>query len=135
MKLRIFCIIHAIVSICVGVCLYLLFGNNIILYQFLNIKQGFFSSADFIGKDIICYYLPDTLWSYGFCAALCALYVPKNKGIWICVLSSITFGTVWEIAQLFNQVPGTFDYFDFAAYVLGALIFCLLFIKKRGKEK
>ena len=134
MKLRKFCLIHTVLSLSIGVCLYLLFGNNIIFYQMLNIKQGFFSSADFIGKDILCYYLPDTLWSYSFCAALCAIYAPKDNGIWICVLCSIAFGVAWEIAQLFEQVPGTFDLFDFATYVFGALIFGLLFIKKRGKE-
>lgn len=135
MRLRSFCAIQTFISLLTGLLIYLLFRNNTFLHQAVPFVPDLFSDSRFFGDWFIRFYLPDGLWSYSLCAALCALYYPKGKGVWLCVLFSVLFGAIWEAIQLSGNVPGTSDVIDILVYFTGAMLFGLVYIKRRGQKK
>jgi len=135
MKLRSFCAIQAIISLAAGLIVYLLFRSDTILHKSAAFQYAPFADCRFFGDRLIRYYLPDAAWSYSFCAGLCAVHLPKGIGIIVCVSGSVLFGVLWETAQMTPQVPGTADILDIAAYLLGAVLFGLIFRRRRGINK
>lgn len=132
MKLRFFCIIQSLLSVLFGALIYLLFRGD----TYLGSLEAFsyLSRVHFTGDFIFRYYLPDMLWCYGFCASLCALYLPQNSSLWICFLAAGMIGALWETIQMFVPSLGTADLFDCVSYLIGAGIFSLIYIM-RGKSK
>ena len=53
----------------------------------------------------------------------------------MCVIFSVLFGAIWEAIQLSGNVPGTSDVIDILVYFTGAMLFGLVYIKRRGQKK
>lgn len=98
-----------------------------------------FRSNTFLQKldvpDWIKFSLPDALWLFSFTYTNLLLWdftITKQSIIWICLAPVI--GLVFEIGQLVNVIPGTFDLTDLVLLILAAL-FPLLTPLKNLKSK
>ena len=81
------------------------------------------------------YYFVDFLWGASLTFALCAVsHEIKRKNIIISALVSLAVGILFEFAQLFSLVSGTFDFADIAMYVAASALcaaICLKFFRVR----
>ena len=81
------------------------------------------------------YSLPDGLWLISFC--LFSFEIWKDESIsslsfWTLILPIIA--VLWEIAQSFRLMAGTFDWIDLLVYAL-VTFFIIIKLKKRQHEK
>ena len=117
--------ILAIIVFIIGVAVYWLFNNNII------VKNN-------IIYTIIRNYLSDGLWAISF--YFIAINFSKNITKKYILLTSIfvfSIGIIFEIMQLINIAHGTFDLIDIFVYLIAILISCLIekYIMEGKNEK
>jgi hypothetical protein len=68
----------------------------------------------------IIYNLPDAIWAYSFVLIMTTIWGSKKRKeniLWILLTIIISIG--YEVGQLFNIVPGTFDFLDLIFIILG----------------
>ncbi len=134
MKSRCYCILHSIISLMVGVSIYVLFRKNTYIHTILNISPDmFFGYSSFLLDELIRYALPDFLWSYSLNFGLYAIYLPKNKGKIIIPITVSLLGFCWEILQKFGLTSGTFDIIDCLMYVGASMVSCIIYLKEFKK--
>ena len=94
---------------------------------YVPIKQSVFT-------PVFLYNVPDALWFLSgiFFLRFIWFYKPKEQNVYLWCFYVI--GVVFEISQLANVVPGTFDFFDLFFLVIGAFVEGLLyniFVRRR----
>ena len=73
--------------------------------------------------DFLKYYFTDFLWGMSLTFALNAVaYSHKKKSIIIKSIITFFVGLLFELAQLFGVINGTFDIADIIMYALAAII-------------
>ena len=92
--------------------------------------------ANSIFENLIICYGADLMWSVSFSFAIQAIYCFKNERIFYLLLCSL-LGICYELLQMANVVPGTFDVFDIAAYIIGSIdsIIIIKMIWRKKDEK
>ncbi|MEY4702978.1 MAG: hypothetical protein RIR96_875 [Bacteroidota bacterium] len=123
-------ILHIIFPIFIGVILYLVFSStNLIFYKWVQIEHFeniLFSIRESTSKirelqpKWVMSFLPDALWSYSFTSSLviCWNFYNNYKVIFLFFLPFFT-GVTIEIMQFEKIIPGTADYYDIIAYLIG----------------
>jgi hypothetical protein len=124
--------IASIVSLALGMGIYFFFRNsNMLLFQylpkpaFLNdvyipVKHSFFSS-------LFLFNLPDALWFLSGILFLRFLWFNNEKWQKIYILCFYGIAAIFEISQLSNNIPGTFDVLDLLFFVITAFVEGLLY--------
>ncbi len=103
---------HIFLPLLVGSAIYLLFRS-----------KGIVSAGILAWKPhpVFIYTLPDFLWLYALLHSMHFIWqVDKRVWFWLILCTLLSIGS--EVLQLFNYIPGTFDYYDIAAYLTAFLI-------------
>jgi len=131
-KCRKFCCLLSLITLFIGIIIYLLFRdlNNIVLFTWIQ-KPQFLQTAllplkQTILSDFIRFHLPDMLWFVSAILFIRFIWFYKIKIQTVYVLCFYLIGLALEISQLSRRVPGTFDWLDLffmgvAAFVEGLL--------------
>lgn len=125
----------SIIPLIVGLVIYICFRRfDILFFEWLGLKNTPpFLHNKFILDDLnrwIINYLPDVLWIFSFTSIMFFIWRRESlikKLFWIITPLIVAF--TYEFGQGFQIVRGTFDKFDFIAYVLGSSLSILLNIK------
>lgn len=139
-----FWIMHMVLPIIVGACIYYLIAPDVIFVKKINMTVGFklyvsqeFTSLFFI--KLLRNYLLDFLWGYSL---LCSLFfaMGKNTAEWRKILLlAFGFSTAMEFLQMSPSVKGTFDVVDIivelVAEICAVLIIDIYIRRKRVYEK
>ena len=120
-------------SLILGMIIYLLFRDldNIILFSLLS-KPKFLETTlvplkSSILTDILRFNLPDMLWFVSAILFFRFIWFYKIKIQMIYILCFYVIGLVFEISQLSEKVPGTFDWLDLLFFGIGAFVEGLLY--------
>lgn len=119
--------------------IYLFFRElNIILFEWIqkpNIIKIFYKPlTSSIFSELILYNLPDMLWFLSglFLIRFIWFYDKKWQNIYIFCFYCLAF--IFEVLQIFNMFPGTFDVMDLFLFCTGACLDGILYayiIKRR----
>jgi hypothetical protein len=80
--------------------------------------------------------LPDALWMFAFCLLILVIWdfkLHKNGKFWIIV--ALLVGILFEVLQVVQITPGTFDWMDLFLITIAALLSLLFTIELRTYEK
>ena len=132
-KIRLFYGLLSIISLVIGMFIYFLFRdlNKMILFLWMpkpaftgtvliQLKPSFFS-------NIFLYNLPDMLWFLSAILFLRFIWFYKNKIQKIYISCFYAIAAIFEISQLSEKVPGTFDFLDLLFMGISALFEGLLY--------
>jgi len=132
-KIRVFYGLLSIISLVIGMSIYFLFRdlNKMILFLWMpkpaftdtvliQLKPSFFS-------NILLYNLPDMFWFLSAILFLRFIWFHKIKIQKIYISCFYAFGAIFEISQLSEKVPGTFDLLDLLFMGISALLEGLLY--------
>lgn len=116
--------------ILLGALIYIIYRTDIIfigwipksIFDFLKILTV--NEVSSPGYFVI-YCLPDGLW-YGALLIYQSTFLGKSRISKTIFQISVILPFVWEILQIFDNVPGTFDPLDLLIYALVLLIFLLI---------
>ncbi|HHV16892.1 MAG TPA: hypothetical protein GXX58_10045 [Gelria sp.] len=128
-----FAVINILLPIIIGGFIYLIRPGSVLMFEWfksigipgdwivvlrnhLIIVTG--TLPDWVGN-----YLPDALWMYSFSCFIGGLWYKKSRlfeVFWFSVVMTVGIG--FEIAQLFQFIPGTFDVIDIITYLIAAYI-------------
>ena len=113
--------LHVFVPILCGTTIYALWRG---LHFFDQTEKKFpLLTAKHI-PNWIKFNLPDGLWFYAFLSALLFIWIENvsgHFGLWLVIVTILSFFS--EVLQLYNILPGTFDWQDLLAYSLAILFF------------
>jgi hypothetical protein len=124
----------------VGMFVYLLFRDlkNILLFNCIPkpelTETLFMQLTPSILSDLLRYNLPDMLWFVSGILVFRFIWFYKLKKQMIYIFCFYVMGFVFEICQLSEKVPGTFDFLDIIFMGIGAFFEGLLyknFIRRR----
>jgi hypothetical protein len=127
-------------SLITGIVIYFLFRewNNMILFEWIPrlkfAKNLFIQLKPSIFSNILRNNIPDMLWFVSGILFLRFIWFYKFKEQKIYVLCFYIMGAVFEISQLSERVPGTFDWLDLLFMGIGAFVEGLLykiFVRRR----
>ena len=116
-----------------GMCIYLLFRdlNNMLLFKWIPkpefTETVFVQLKPSIFAYILKYNVPDMLWFVSGILFLRFIWIYKMKMQKIYVVCFYGIGAVFEISQLSEKVPGTFDLLDLLFMGIGAFVEGLLY--------
>jgi hypothetical protein len=122
----------SLVSLVIGMGIYLLFRNtNMLLFEwipkleflknvYIPIKKSFISS-------IFLYNLPDALWFLSGILLLRFVWFGNKKWQGIYIFCFYGIAVIFEISQLLNNIPGTFDLLDLLFIGITAFVEGLLY--------
>jgi len=124
----------SIISLFMGMAIYLLFRNtNMLLFQWLPkleyFKNVYIPMEHSIFRSMLLFNLPDALWFVSGILFLRFLWFKEYKEQKFYLLCFYSIGSVFEINQLSEKIPGTFDYLDFLFMGIGAFVEGLLYKK------
>jgi len=123
----------------IGLSIYILFrNNNILLFQVFP-KPVFLEMfplrvrADSILMSLFLYNLPDGLWFLSGLLIIRAVWLTNIKWrlVYFCIFSIIALSM--EIFQIFDTIPGTFDFLDIVFMAIFSILensFFYLFVKR-----
>jgi hypothetical protein len=80
--------------------------------------------------------LPDALWMFAFCLLILVVWdfkLNKNGKFWIIV--ALLVGILFEVLQVAQLTPGTFDWMDLFLITIAPLLSLLFTIELRSYEK
>ncbi|GBU29192.1 hypothetical protein R84B8_02756 [Treponema sp. R8-4-B8] len=125
----------SIFTLITGMVIYLLFRNlnNMLLFSwipkpiFLNNKLVQLQPSVF--SDILLYNIPDALWFVSAILFLRFIWFYKTKEQTIYIICFYIIGFVFEISQISEKIPGTFDWLDLLFLFIGAFVEGLLYKK------
>jgi hypothetical protein len=133
--------ILAIAALLAGIAIYALFRNinDMILFQFFSkpvILDSFHFqvTTDTLWMYLFIFNLPHGLWCFSILLIIRAIWIHNIRWRMFYGGLFIAAAFVIEIAQLSENVPGTFDVFDLASYGFFAFVESIifnLFIKRR----
>ncbi|GHV81859.1 hypothetical protein AGMMS49991_04170 [Spirochaetia bacterium] len=130
-------IVCSIGSMLVGVCIYLVFRNESLLvfkwFPFLLTIQDYFTAKPTVIENInpfIAYNLPDGLWVLSGIFLIRSLWIKNEKIMrgYLCVFS--LFAVIFEVLQLNDNIPGTFDFLDLIVIMLVILLENIIYRKR-----
>ena len=123
---------NVIFPFAVGIIIYLLFrNNNLYIYDWIEIKPQYkinLTNLDFIKENLI-YSFPDFIWVFTYLNLILIIWNFEISKISLLFLSLSLFIFLYEILQYYGIMPGTYDFNDFLAYLLG--IFATYFINRK----
>jgi len=124
--------ISSLFSLILGIGIYLFYRKtNMLLFQWLPvlkfINNIYISLGHSIISSIIKFNLPDTLWFLSGILFLRFLWFDNNKEQKIYILIFIFFGILFEVSQLSENIPGTFDFYDLFFMCISAFIESVLY--------
>jgi hypothetical protein len=127
----------SLVSLVMGMGIYLLFRNtNMLIFEWIPklrfIKDAYIPAKPSIFTSILLYNLPDTLWflSGVFFFRFIWFYRFKEQNVY--VLCFYLTAVVFEISQLSDNIPGTFDFLDLFFMGIAAFVEGLLYLTCLG---
>jgi len=114
---------------------YLLFRdvNNMVLFSWIP-KPAFLGATliplkPSIYSNILRYNLPDMLWFISAILFLRFIWFNKSKEQTVYIICFYIIALVFEISQLSEKIPGTFDWLDLIFLCIGAFFESLLYKK------
>jgi hypothetical protein len=114
--------LHITIPLVTGTAIYLLF-RNLPLFSFVDLSSPLLNPE--IVPGWVRFHLPDFLWAYSFSFIFLAIW---KEGIvlifWL--VAAFVLSVALEVAQLSENLPGTFDWIDLVAYTLGFLTSILI---------
>jgi len=129
---RNFIVLNIVFPLIIGFLIYLLFRDeNLIIYRWfesIGVLNVLLPNNSDLSELTIAVYIPswakyslsDGIWMYVFTSTIFVIWVHKINLYWI-VLPFI-LGIGYEISQLFEYIPGTFDYTDLIFLVSAYLL-------------
>ena len=134
-KIKIFYGIAALLNLVLGMCIYLLFRDLSSLFFIKWIPALKFTQKVFIQLTpsvfsyILMYNIPDMLWYVSGILLLRFIWFDRLKEQKIYVVCFYIMGAIFEISQISENIPGTFDWLDLLFMGIGAFIEGLLYNK------
>ena len=132
-KIRIVYGLSSLLSLILGMVIYLLFRDfsNMLLFSWIQ-KTEFLETTltplkSSIFNDIVRYNLPDVLWFVSAILFFRFIWFNKIKVQKIYIMCFYVIGFIFEISQLSEKVPGTFDWLDLLFLGIGAFVEGLLY--------
>jgi len=124
MKIRFTFLFFSLSFLLLGfLCYFFLRESNLIINKFLDIKfNNIFFSYDNLFLKFLKYNLPDGLWILSGILLIRSIWINDFKISNIYVYIFIFLAILFEFFQLFNFIPGTFDFFDIFIMILFAFI-------------
>ena len=129
-------IVIAFIFILVGSLVYVLFRQNIILFNLIG-TEDFWNSIriappknDVFLQYFFLYCLSDVLWYSALLILAATFYVRESRFSKFLLAIMILMPFLFEILQFVGMFPGTFDWYDILFYCLTLIIFVLLLIRK-----
>ena len=132
-RIRLFYLISSVLFLLMGVCVYIIFRdiNHLLIIErieflkftgnaFIELKPSHFS-------NVLKYNLPDMFWFVSGILLLRCIWYEKKKEQNIYLFCFYLMSAVFEISQLLDIVPGTFDYLDLFFMGIGALVESFLY--------
>ena len=123
----------SLLTLVLGMVIYLLFRvlNNTLLFSWIP-KPKFLETTlvplkTSIITNVLTYNLPDMLWFVSAILFFRFIWFDDFRVQKIYITSFYVFGIVFEISQLSEKVPGTFDWFDLLFLGIGAFVEGLLY--------
>jgi hypothetical protein len=138
-NLRLIYGLSSLLSLAIGMGIYFFFRDtNMLLFawipqlEFLNsvyipLKHSVFTS-------MLLFNLPDALWFLSGILFLRFIWFYRFKEQTVYVISFYFMGAIFEISQLSDNIPGTFDYLDLLFMGIAAFVEGLLynfFVRRR----
>ena len=139
-QIRILNGIFSILFLISGIFIYLLFRNmnNLLFIELVPklefTKTVFIQFPESIFSNILLYNFPDMFWFISGILLLRFIWYKKFKEQKVYILCFYLFGAIFEISQLSENIPGTFDFLDLFFMCIGAFVEGLLyknFIRRR----
>jgi len=127
-KIRLFYGFLSLLTLIAGMCIYLLFRNinNFVLFTWIPkpifLKSNLIPLKPSILTDIFKYNLPDMLWFVSAILFLRFIWFYKFKEQTVYIICFYIIGVIFEISQLSEKIPGTFDWLDLIFLCMGAFI-------------
>jgi len=125
-------ILIAIILLFAGGFIYIAFRTDTLVmfswFKALKLNNLIYKVRDQVSgmyiPNFIKYCLPNALWITSYLFMVDALIsVDNNKLFWALILPLIA--VVFEILQLWNIIPGTFDFGDLLSYILPTIIYVI----------
>ncbi len=128
MSRRVFNLLCAVISLCIGGIFYVLLRPNSHIAQTIDI-DFFFSQETYFHLKPLSFFLPDFLWSFSLSGFLISLY-PQRKFNWfLCPAVAFMLGIVWEVSQWLGVISGTGDFLDILMYFSAATSVAVINLK------
>jgi len=118
-----------------GIFIYLLFRdmNNLLFIRLIPklefTKKVFMQLTPSIVSNIFIYNIPDMLWFISGISLIRFIWFYQIKEQNVYILCFYSIGFIFEICQLSNCFPGTFDYFDLFFMGIGAFVESVIYYK------
>jgi hypothetical protein len=135
--------IASLISLLIGMGIYLLFRNtNMLLFEWipklLFFKDVYIPTKQTVFTSMLFFNLPDALWFLSGILFLRFIWFSRYKEQNVYIICFFLIGVVFEISQLSENIPGTFDWLDLFFMGMTALLEGLLykiFIQRRLRWK
>ena len=132
-KIRVFYGILSLFTLAFGICIYIIFRdlNHLIVFKWIPwlefTKPILVELKPSVFSYILKYNIPDMLWFVSGILLLRFIWFNKQKEQKIYILCFYAIGLAFEISQLFDFIPGTFDFLDLLFMGTGAFFEGLLY--------
>jgi hypothetical protein len=122
----------SLISLLIGMGIYLFFRNtNMLLFEWipklLFFKDVYIPTKQTVFTSILFFNLPDALWFLSGILFFRFLWFYKYKEQKVYIICFFLMGIIFEISQLSEIVPGTFDWLDLFFMGITALLEGLLY--------
>ena len=133
-------ILISIITLSIGTLIYLLFRvSTLKVFSWLN-----FLGIDFVNNDLrkksinympkipdwFIFSLPDGIWIFSYVLLMISIWnftLNKKSIFWMTIIPLVAIFS--EIFQIFDFIPGTFDFVDLSFYILGFILPFIIFKK------
>jgi hypothetical protein len=123
----------SLLTLILGIGIYFLFRdlNNIVLFAYMP-KPEFAETVlvplkPSIFSNVLKYHIPDMLWFISAILFLRFIWFYKFKEQTVYIVCFYAIGLIFEISQLSEKIPGTFDWLDLIFLCIGAFVEGLLY--------
>ena len=131
----VFWIANIFIPLLIGGVVYILFRPDTYFSQYIFNKLNFIPVIDSEPTLIIKfikYYLCDILWAYSLTFAVLFVFQNETNRFIASLSICIVFEMITEFVQLWNLIPGTFDFVDMVNECVTTLI--IIFVCKKGRK-
>jgi hypothetical protein len=120
------------VSLVTGMGIYLFFRNtNMLLFEWMPklifFKNVYIPTKQSVFTSMLFFNLPDALWFLSGILFLRFIWFYRHKEQNVYIICFFLMGIVFEISQLSDNIPGTFDWLDLFFMGITALLEGLLY--------
>jgi hypothetical protein len=134
-KIRLFYGLFSLLTLFAGMGIYLLFRNinNMLLFSLMPkpvfLKSNLIPLIPSIFSNILKFNIPDMLWFVSAILFFRFIWFYKYKEQTVYIICFYIIGLIFEISQLSEKFPGTFDWFDLFFLSIGAFVEGLIYKK------